>query len=80
MGTLKSVWISQDKTMCILTIECNGISYVGSLLFDDPSVCQSAYKLFCEHRGSPITEIGGIKVNIESSGEEAAPEEQRSAR
>jgi len=74
MGTLKSVWISQDETRCILTIDYNGISYVGSMLFDDASVCQSVYKLFCEHRGRPIAEIGGIKVNMHSSEEKASPQ------
>jgi hypothetical protein len=64
VGTLVDVAPSKidPDGKCFLTIEHEGTSYVGCLLFDDGPFCQQISKLMQRHLRYPLEYIGGIDL------------------
>jgi len=64
VGTLVDVAPSKldPHGKCFLTIEHEGTSYVGCLLFDDGAFCQQVSRLLQRHIGYPLEYIGGIDL------------------
>jgi hypothetical protein len=64
VGTLQRVWMHPRLGTCLfLFIECDGISYTGSMYFDDPRFCIDLYHLVRDHIGGPVAEIGDVDVS-----------------
>jgi hypothetical protein len=64
IGILKSVELSnvQPADRCFLTIEHEGSSYMGCLLFDDHAFCRYVAKLLDSHCNRPIADIGSLDL------------------
>jgi hypothetical protein len=64
IGILKSVELSnvQPANRCFLSIEHEGSSYMGCLLFDDVVFCQQITELLRSCCNRPVAEIGGLDV------------------
>jgi hypothetical protein len=64
IGTLVDVAPSKidPDGKCFLTIEHEGTSYVGCLLFDDGPFCQKISKLLQRHLRYSLEYIGGVDL------------------
>jgi len=64
-GTLVEVTPSKldPHGKCFLTIQYEGASYVGCLLFDDGVFCQQVAQLLQRHIRYPLEYIGGIDLS-----------------
>jgi hypothetical protein len=64
VGTLVDVAPSKidPDGKCFLTIDHEGTSYVGCLLFDDGPFCQQIARLMQRHLHYPLEYIGGIDL------------------
>jgi hypothetical protein len=64
IGVLKSVsYYDFSPLRCRLTIEHQGEDFMGTLLFDDASVCWLIADLLKKHTRSSIKDIGGLDVS-----------------
>jgi hypothetical protein len=62
-GVLMDAKLADDRLPRIfLWMENTGSSYLGCLLFDDPSFCRHVLKLLRDHLNSAIDSIGGLDV------------------
>ncbi|MGH7768532.1 MAG: hypothetical protein ACREQP_13845 [Candidatus Binatia bacterium] len=79
VGTLVEVTPSKldPHGKCFLTIEYEGTSYVGCLLFDDGPFCQQVSGLLQRYVRYPLEYIGGIDIRY--SLENRTPVTPRSA-
>jgi hypothetical protein len=64
IGTLKQVILSKFDNTCHLLIEFSGMTYVGTLVFDDAMFCRQLCELLQNHYlGKSIKEIGDADVS-----------------
>jgi hypothetical protein len=60
------IWASltgvQSPDRCYLLMSHEGSSYMGCLLFDDPTFCRYVVKLLDIYRNRPIVEIGSLDL------------------
>jgi hypothetical protein len=65
IGILRWVGLSalQPPDRCYLYIDHEQSSYLGCLLFDDPSFCSQIVKLLQDYCNHPIVEIGSLDVS-----------------
>jgi hypothetical protein len=60
------IWASltgiQPPDRCYLLINHEGSSYMGCLLFDDPTFCRYVVNLLKDYSDRPIAEIGSIDL------------------
>ena len=62
IGVLKYVLCRASDNHCFLVILHEGHGYVGTLRFDDMSVCQELSKILEAHIKSTIKEIGDLDL------------------
>ena len=65
IGTLTAVDVSKvpPTNRCFLTIDYEGSSYMGCLLFDDTAFCGEITKLLQGCLNRPVAEIGSLEVS-----------------
>ena len=65
VGVLTNVGTACDakESKCFLSITCDGVSYVGALLFDDPTFCRFVAAFLKAHIGEPIADIAALDVS-----------------
>ena len=64
IGMLKTVtYHALHPTRCHLTIEHQGEDFIGTLLFDDKSVCWLITNILKKHACSSIKDIGSLDVS-----------------
>jgi len=64
VGTLQRVWMHPRLGTCLfLFIEYDGITYTGSMYFDDPRFCIDVYHLVKNCVGWTVAEIGDVDVS-----------------
>ena len=49
-------------SMIYLTVECEGKSYMGTLLCKDAATCRAIHDLLLEHIGRPFKEIADMEI------------------
>ena len=54
---------AQSPARCFLYIDHSGASYMGCLLFSDPTFCREVVKLLEANLNRSIAEIGGLDVS-----------------
>jgi hypothetical protein len=52
------------SSQCFLFIEHNGASFVGRVLCDSAALCQRIVSLLKQHRGEPLSLIGGLEIDF----------------
>ena len=64
IGTLNSVSISRVEpfTTCYLMMDLDGTSYIGTLYFDNPSICRQVFDLLQRRDGLSIQQIGDLAL------------------
>ena len=50
-----------SSTKCYLTIEHEGERFIGTLRFDDPTICRFIMSMLKSHIGRSIEDIGGTE-------------------
>lgn len=55
---------SRLGTCLFLFIEYDGVSYTGSMYFDDPRFCIDLYHLVEDYVGRSIAQIGDVDVSL----------------
>ena len=64
IGVLKSVtYRDLYPRRCHLTIEHEGENFIGTLLFDDPSVCWLIRNILEKHTRRSIKDIGSLDIS-----------------
>lgn len=65
IGTLQRVWMHPRLGTCLfLFIKYDGVSYTGSMYFDDPRFCIDLYHLVEDYVGRSIAQIGDVDVSL----------------
>jgi hypothetical protein len=65
IGIFKSVELStiEPANRCFLSIDYEGSSYMGCLLFEDHAFCDQIVKLLRGYLNRPIAEIGSLDLS-----------------